>query len=64
MPTRGSSESVGYDVYLNLPEITISPGQMNLLPTGLAARPPPGSDLRIAPWSGLMVKNSFHMLAG
>ena len=37
---------------------------MNLLPTGLAAKPPSGSYLRIAPRSGLTVKNSLHTLAG
>ena len=64
MPTRGSKESVGYDVYLDLPSITIPPGQMNLLPTGLTATPPAGSYLRIAPRSSLTVKNSLHTLAG
>ena len=64
MPTHGSPKSVGYDVYLDLPSITIPPGQMNLLPTGLAAKLPDGSYLRIAPCSGLMVKNSLHTLGG
>ena len=64
LPTRGSDEAVGYDVYLDMPEITINPGDLQLLPTGISARPPDGSYIRIAPRSGLTVKRKLHTLAG
>ena len=64
VPTRGTDESVGFDVYLDEAEVIIEPGQIQLLPTGISAKPPPNSYIRIAPRSGLTVKRHLHSLAG
>ena len=37
LPTRGSTESVGYDVYLDDTEVRIEPGKMALLKTCIVA---------------------------
>ena len=42
IPTGGSEESVGYEVYLDQPQVTIQPRQIQLLPTGISATPPSG----------------------
>lgn len=64
LPTQDMPESIGYDLYLDLPEIVIPPGEIGLLPTGISARPPNGSYIRIAPRSGLTVKHHLHTMAG
>ena len=64
LPTQGTDESISYDVYLNEAEFKIEPGQIQLLPTGISVKPPPNSYIRIAPWSGLTVKQHLHLLAG
>ena len=64
IPTCGSDEAIGFDLFLDLPSVTVEPGQVQLLPTGISARPPHGSYLRIAPRSGLTVKQSVDTLAG
>ena len=43
LPTQGTPDSVRYDLYLDLPESIIPPGEIGLLPTGISARPPKGS---------------------
>ena len=64
LPTRGTEESVGYDVYLDQPQVTIQPRQIELLPTRISATPPTGTYIQIAPRSGLTVKKHLHTLAG
>ena len=64
LPTRGTDESIGFDVYLDAAEVQIEPGQIQLLPTGISIKPPPNSYIRIAPRSGLTVKRHLHSLAG
>ena len=36
LPSRGTTGSIGYNLHLDLPDITIEPGDMSLLPTGIA----------------------------
>ena len=57
-------ESIGFDLYSDVETITVPPGGIQLIPTGIAAKCPSGSSLRIAPRSGLTVKRSLHTLAG
>ena len=64
LPSRGTDESVGFDVYLDEAEVLIKLGQIQLLPTGISAKPPPNSYIQIAPRSGLTVKRHLHLLAG
>ena len=64
LPTCGADESVGYDVYLDEAEVTIAPGEIQLMSTRIAATRPAGTYIQIAPWSGLTVKRHLHTLAG
>ena len=64
LPTQGMDESIGFDVYLDEAEVAIEPGQIKLLPTGISAKSLPNSYIRIAPRSGLTVKQHLHALAG
>lgn len=63
LPTRGSSASAGLDLY-SIEELTIEAGQRVLARTGLAVAVPPGFYGRVAPRSGLAVKNGLDVLAG
>src|SRR5215471_16959998 len=63
LPTRGSSASAGLDLY-SIEDITIEPRQRVLARTGLAVAVPVGFYGRVAPRSGLAVKNGLDVLAG
>lgn len=63
LPTRGSSASAGLDLY-SIEDITIEPHQRILARTGLAVAVPVGFYGRLAPRSGLAVKNGLDVLAG
>ncbi len=56
MPTKGSDESAGYDLYTNEGG-RILPGQTRLYNTGLSLKVPIGTYGRIAPRSGLSNKS-------
>lgn len=63
LPTRGSASSAGLDIY-SIEEISIEPKQRILARTGLAVAVPVGFYGRVAPRSGLAVKNGLDVLAG
>ncbi len=64
IPTRGTARAAGFDLYA-LAEKTIVGGDGSVLvPTGIAARIPPGSYGRIAMRSGLAVKEHLSVSAG
>jgi len=63
IPTRGTSGSVGYDLYSSV-AMTIDPGDHGLVGTGISICPPDGTYGRIAPRSGLAVKKGIHVGAG
>ena len=64
-PTRGSDDAIGYDLYFDAPSpITIPAGTIMPMPTGIAIQCPKGTYARIAPRSGLTVKNHLTTLAG
>ena len=63
IPTRGSSASVGYDIY-STDEVVIPPSHRALVGSGLAISLPPGVYGRVAPRSGLAVKNGIQVGAG
>ena len=63
LPTRGSSSSAGLDLY-SIEDITIEPHQRIVARTGLAVAVPVGFYGRVAPRSGLAVKNGLDVLAG
>ena len=65
LPTKGSKYSAGLDLYSdNKTNIEIKPGERKLIDTGIAATAPKNCYIRIAPRSGLAVKNGIDVLAG
>lgn len=64
VPERsGSSASVGYDLY-SIVDVEIPPLARGIVSTGIAATVPTGCYGRIAPRSGLAVKNGIQTGAG
>lgn len=63
IPTRGSEMAAGYDLFA-LEGTVILPGKRAVIPTGVAIELPEGVYGRIAPRSGLAVKNGIQVGAG
>ena len=63
LPTRGSNEAAGYDLYA-IDECVIHAGNRAILPIGISIQLPHGTYGRIAPRSGLAVKNGIQVGAG
>lgn len=63
LPTRGSPFSAGLDLHC-IDNITIGPKERYLAKTGLAVAIPHGYYGRLAPRSGLAVKQGLDVLAG
>jgi dUTP pyrophosphatase len=63
IPTRGSDGAAGYDLY-SAEALTVYPGKRALISTGIAVKLPPGVYGRVAPRSGLAVKNGIQVGAG
>ena len=66
IPTRGSADAAGYDLYAANPDPIVIQGQSGraLIPTGLQLVLPPGTYGRVAPRSGLAVKQGLTTGAG
>ena len=63
LPTRGSGGAVGYDLYSNCDGV-IEGGNRGLISTGIVVSLPPGVYGRVAPRSGLAMKNGIQVGAG
>src|SRR6056300_1944338 len=63
IPTRGSGGAVGYDIY-STDEVLIPPAHRALVGSGVAIVLPAGCYGRVAPRSGLAVKNGIQVGAG
>ena len=63
LPKRGSALAAGLDV-CSIEEIYLEPKQRTTARTGLAVAIPPGFYGRVAPRSGLAVKQGLDVLAG
>ena len=63
LPTRGSSFSAGLDI-CSIEDLVIGPRERAVARTGLAMAIPPGFYGRVAPRSGLAVKQGLDVLAG
>ena len=55
LPTRGSDKAAGFDLYSN-EAVTLAPGQIAPISTGIKITPPISTYARIAPRSGLSLK--------
>ena len=63
IPTRGSEEAAGYDLY-SIESGVISAGERKVVKTGISLAIPNGQFGRISPRSGLAVKKGIDVLAG
>ena len=63
VPQRMSEGAAGYDIKASQ-DVTIGPGERALVSTGIAMNAPKGTYIRIAPRSGLAVKNAIQVGAG
>jgi dUTP pyrophosphatase len=63
IPRRASEGAAGYDLFASEDTNVPSRGQM-LIATGISINVPPGLYGRVAPRSGLAVKNGIHVGAG
>ncbi len=63
LPVRGSQSSAGLDLY-SIEAASLKPGERQLIKTGLAVSIPDGFYGRVAPRSGLAVKQGLDVLAG
>jgi dUTP pyrophosphatase len=63
LPTRGSHHAAGIDL-CSIEELVLQPGERAAVKTGLATAIPQGYYGRVAPRSGLAVKNGLDVLAG
>ena len=65
MPTQGSALAAGYDLYADLPDgpVTINPGQIQKIPTGISADPEEEDvALCLFPRSGLAAKYGVTLI--
>lgn len=64
IPSRGSLEAAGLDLFLDQDSLVIHSGKRVLAPTGIAVAIPSGHYGRIAPRSGISFKQGVDVLAG
>lgn len=65
LPGYASKGSSGMDVRACVETpVTLNPGQIKLIPTGLAMSIPPGYEVQIRPRSGLALKHGIGMVNG
>lgn len=63
LPERKSELAAGYDICSD-EELTLPPGQRKAIETNISIEVPPGHYGRIAPRSGLAVKQGINVMAG
>ena len=63
IPTRGSDDAAGYDLY-SVDEGTVEPNGILMMDTGIAIQVPTGTYGRIASRSGLALKHNIEIKAG
>ena len=57
-------DSIGLDLFSDNEDVILQPGKVVVISTGIAATPPTGTYIRIAPRSGLTVNKYLTTLAG
>ena len=64
IPSRGSPEAAGLDLFLDQESLVIHPGKRVLASTGISVAIPSGHYGRIAPRSGISLNNGVDIMAG
>jgi len=63
IPTYGTEHSAGFDLAASLADsVVIAPGEIKIIPTGLAIALPIGFEAQVRPRSGLAAKNGITVL--
>ena len=63
IPTYGTEHSAGFDLAASLKaDVSLAPGEVNIIPTGLAIALPIGFEAQVRPRSGLAAKNGITVL--
>ncbi len=63
LPTYATEGSAGMDLFADVEnEIVIKPGEIAMIPTGIAIELPPGYEAQIRPRSGLAIKYGITLL--
>jgi dUTP pyrophosphatase len=63
LPTYATEGSAGMDLFADVEnEITIKPGEIAIVPTGIAIELPPGYEAQIRPRSGLAINYGITLL--
>jgi len=62
-PQRMTEHASGFDLFADLEQsLTLNPGSITALPTGIAVEIPPGFEAQIRPRSGLALKHGLGIL--
>jgi dUTP pyrophosphatase len=63
MPTRMTEHAAGFDLHAAVNEpVTISPGEIRLIPCGFAMALPPGYEAQVRPRSGLATRHGITLI--
>ncbi|MBN2460349.1 MAG: dUTP diphosphatase [Candidatus Cloacimonetes bacterium] len=63
IPERMTSNAAGYDIYsANSADISLKPGTLELVPTGIALSLPAGYEAQIRPRSGMAIDHQLGIL--
>lgn len=63
LPSYQTAQASGMDLYAKLEnDVTIGPGEMTLIPTGVSTVLPDGYEFQVRPRSGLAFKNQITVL--
>jgi dUTP pyrophosphatase len=63
LPSYATDGSAGMDIYADVEnDIVIKPGEIALIPTGIAIELPPGYEAQIRPRSGLAINHGITLL--
>lgn len=63
LPVRGSAGAAGYDL-ASCESVVVPAGERRIIKTGVSVAVPPGTYGRVAPRSGLAVRQGIDVLAG
>lgn len=64
LPTRAHDTDSGADLYSDMDNFTLRPGERSLINTGIAATVEPGYDIQFVDKSGLAYKKGITVLGG
>ena len=62
LPQFMSAGAAGMDIYANVEEVVLVPGEIKLIPTGIKIALPLGYEAQIRPRSGLALKHGITMV--